>query len=376
MPVNIVLLADNLMFGGVNRYCLDLAVGLRAYADVTVSLLALGDRNPPWLLRAAAQCGVPVEVLPMRHAFDWQVIPVLRRLLCKRRVDILHSQSYRSSVSARLAVRVAGAPVRLVCTVHGAYQFKAATIRLRLFFGLDYLTLRWCDHIIPVSAATGRQIAPYCGGKPMTVIHNGVRLPDVPPMSARSAARRALSIPDQAWVVTFVGRLSPEKGVETLVDVARLTLSRTTDIVFLVVGDGAMRADIEGLARLFADRVFFVGAQQETSAFYQASDLLLLPSPMEGLPMVLLEAMAYGVPAIASNVGGIPEVISDGRNGFLTGPGNVEEIYQHIIQLRDDEPLRRAMTEQARATVANNFSLARMAGRTYQVYRSVMSEGR
>ena len=368
--MRVTLLAENLAFGGINRYCLDLAEGLRAYPDVNVSLLALGDCSDQWLLQEAAVLGRQVEILPMSGVFDLQVVKRLRCLLIERQVDILHTQGYRGNAIARLAVRLGRLPTKLICTVHGKSQFSSAPLRSRVYYALDYLTISASDHIIPVSVATGQQIAALCRGRPMTAIHNGTRLPNVPTTSTKLASRQLLDIPDGIRVVSFVGRLSPQKGIKTLIDVARRTLDGTVDVVFIVVGDGELRPMVESLAQEYEGRVLLFGAQRDVSVFYDVSDVLLIPSPMEGLPMVLLEALAHGIPVVASKVGGIPEVVINGYNGFLCNPADSDEMHRCILQILSDRTLQQELGYHARLTIESGFSLAHMAEETYRVYLS------
>jgi glycosyltransferase involved in cell wall biosynthesis len=367
--LNIALFADNLVFGGVNRYCLDLAEGLKAYPDVRVSLLALPDQSAGWLLHAAEARGASVQALPMRGAFDLSVIRRLRCWLWENQAHILHSQGYRSNLIARLAVRGGRLRTGLVCTVHGIYPFTAASLRLRLFYALDYLTMPMSDRIIAVSAATRTQLARW--GLAAQVIRNGTALPPLADGDARRASRLALGIAPDARVVLFVGRLAPEKGPDVLIDVAHKVLAARANAIFLIVGDGPAMPALQNRLRGAFPRVILAGQHGDVTPFYRAADVLVLPSRSEGLPMTLIEAFAHGLPAVASRVGGIPEVVQDGVNGFLCDADQPAQMCERLENILSDDALRRAMGVQARRTVETDFTVERMSAETYHLYREL-----
>lgn len=373
--MNIIILAENFNTGGINRNNLDLAQGLQRYSDVNVSLVALSDRTNRWLLQEAAARKIPVEVLPMRSVFDLQVIPRLRRLLVGQQTDILHSNAYRGNIIARLAVRGGRMPTKLVCTVHGVYHFPSAPLRSRLYYALDYLTMRMTDRAIVISETTLKQISRLGLGNKARVVLNGTAIPPLANSEDQRASRQALEISLDARVVLFVGRLSPEKGIQTLAEVARKILASREDVVFLIVGDGEAASELISAAKDFGSRLVLAGGQRDVSPFYAAADLLFMPSRSEGLPLTLIEAFARGITAVASNVGGIPEIVRDGVNGFLCNPTNVTQMYERILQLLEDDTLRRSFSIQARNMVEANFSLERMISETYQVYRSLVQSG-
>ena len=366
--MNIAILADNLTFGGVNRYCLDLAEGLAVFPDVKVSLLALPDRSDGWLRQEADMRGVPLHVLPMRGVFDGQVVRQLRHWLADRHVDILHTQDYRGNIIARLAVRGGRVPTRLVCTMHGAHYFPAASARLRLYFTLNYLTMFVSDRIIAVSQGTYGQLARRGLKNKTQVIHNGTPIPQPLDLAGRLASRQALGIPPDAKVFIFVGRLVHQKGPAALINVARRTLSANANAIFLIIGDGPFLPAIKEHLQDLSPQVRFWGFQRDVTPFYSAADVLFLPSRYEGLPMTLIEAFARGVPAVASNVGGIPEVVDDGVNGFLCDPLAFDQMSERLLRLLDDGTLRQRLGDQACRTAQDSFSLEQMCRKTYALY--------
>lgn len=368
--MKVALLADNLTFGGVNRYCLDLAVELQTYPDVSLSLLALPDQSTGWLLQAAQRLGMPVQVLPMQNTFDLQVVGELRARLTEQKIEILHTQDYRGNIISRLAVRAGRLPIKLVATKHGLHYFPAASPRLRLFFMMDYFSMFMSNRIIAVSKDTGKDVARWRVGEKVRVIHNGRTIPSLVTPQTRQSSRAALGIPHKAKVVVFVGRLTHQKGIDALIDVALSTTAAMEDVVFLLVGDGPCMPDMQ--ARVSdSSQIRLMGQQADVTPFYTAADVLFLPSRYEGLPMVLVEAFAHAVTAVASSVGGIPEVIVDGVNGFLCPPTDLDMMRERIMQLLNNDALRLAFGEQARHTAETSFSLEKMGRETYNLYRQL-----
>jgi glycosyltransferase involved in cell wall biosynthesis len=185
-----------------------------------------------------------------------------------------------------------------------------------------------------------------------------------------------LGLPPDAKIVLFIGRFNPQKGISTLLEVARRTLAERDGVIFLLVGDGELMPDAKMCAQTFGARMILAGQHRDVSRFYAAADLLFLPSRTEGLPMALIEAFAWGVPAIASNVGGIPEVVVDGVNGFLCDPMNSAHMCERLLQILSNDALRQSFGAHARSTAEANFSLERMSLETYRVYQQLCQGGR
>lgn len=364
--MRVLLLAENLAFGGINRYCLDLAEGLRAYPEVHCDFLALDSAGDHWMLQEASAKGLNVEVLSANSARS------LRCILTERSVDIVHSQGYRSNIVSRLAVHTGKLSTKLMCTVHGAYHFATAPWRSRLYYLADYLTMFSSDRVIAVSDATQRQVAKWARRGQLTMIHNGTAIPALPTKEQKLVCRQALGLSEKAKVVCFVGRLSPQKGIAALIDVAHTTAAIASNVVFVIVGDGELRPEVESCAREIGAQMLFVGSQRDVRPFYTSSDIFLLPSRTEGLPMTLIEAFAHGLPGVASDVGGIPEVLTDGYNGFLCGNSDTALMSLQLSQLLRDDDLRGKFAVNARRTAETRYSLAPMVEATYQVYRSLL----
>ena len=313
--------------------------------------------------RAAAE-GIPVHTLPCAGQLDLGVPERLRALVSTTGFDVVHSHGYKGDVYAYLALRRSSTP--LVATCH---NWVDGDLALRIYGHLDRYVLKRFAGVAAVSAGVAQRLA--AAGVPRGKVHpirNGVDL-HLLSMVHRSEAVGA----PRPLRVGIVARLSPEKGVDIFVRMAALLASDLPDAHFLVAGEGPERGRLEdmieksGLGR----RVTLLGRQEDMPAFYQQVNLQVLSSRNEGLPMAVLEGMASGLPVVATRVGEIPEVVEDGRTGYIVPTEDPQELAAAVRKISTD-PLRlRSMGDAAREHVRASFSAERMAADYLAFYRSV-----
>jgi len=211
------------------------------------------------------------------------------------------------------------------------------------------------------------------------VILNGIEAAEIPREKGGAALRRELGIAPGEILIGAVGRLSREKGQAVLVRAFALAKNRfgLGGARLVIVGDGPDRSGLQTLARDLgiAGQTRFVGYQKATGDYYEAMDLLVLPSFSEGLPNAVLEAMALGTPVLATRVGGVGEIISDQANGWLVEPGLPEAMGRSLARLGDRAELAR-MGEVARKSLFPNFDPGRRAQRLYELYDAMAAEVR
>jgi glycosyltransferase involved in cell wall biosynthesis len=334
--------------GGAQSYVAALLPALTPHFDVVVA--AHGD-GP--LVAAAEQAGVRfVELRHMCRALhpvrDALGLLELVALIRRERPDIVHANSSKAGILGRLAAMVGGVPIT-VFTVHG-WAFKAyGGLASRLYRTADRVMARATTITICVTdseRATGLD-AGTCDAKRTTVIPNAIDTRTAP---------RAQHATDPPRIIT-VGRLAWPKDPHTLLDaLARL---RPRTFAAVIVGDGPQRPAAEARIRELglASSVQILGARADVPDLLAHSDVFVLASRSEGGPISILEAMAAGLPVVASDVGGVGELVQDGSTGLLAPAGDAGALAAAVQRLLDDPELRRRMGEAGRRRVAEQFDI-------------------
>ena len=322
------------------------------------------------LKTAAARIDVPF--FPLTHVRrrlspiqDPLGIVELTRLFRRLRPDIVHLNSSKAGVLGRIAAVTARVPVRIF-TAHG-WAFKAATgVDSRLYLLADRAVESLTSMVICVSENERRAglAAGVCTAERSVVIRNAV--------DVRAAPSRARSGDPPVQVVS-VGRLAAPKDFSTLVAaMARLPEGRAHLRVF---GDGPLRSELEAQTRALGidGAVEFAGEVPDARPHLEDADVFVLASLSEGMPVSVLEAMAAGLPVVASAVDGLEEVVVDGKTGFLTPPGDAAALAARLGQLVDDPSLRSAFGEAGRARAEEYFSLPAWRDAHFSLYRSLLA---
>jgi glycosyltransferase involved in cell wall biosynthesis len=309
-----------------------------------VSLVRPGRED--MLGTAANRLGLPATRVDARGRLSPSALGPLVRLA---RGGLLHAHDYKALVLALSAGALARVPV--VATFHGD------TAHLRRVVLYERLA-RWAARFTAAVAATSQPLADRIRAAaprtPVHVIPNGIAVGPLPTPEARASARAALGLPAGVPVVLFAGRLSPEKAPEVLIRAVRGTPFR-----LLVAGEGPLRAALEAEADHHQTR--FLGFVPEVGPVLAAADVLALPSRTEGLPIAALEAMAAGLPVVASAVGSLPEVLADGA-GVLVPPGDVPALRLALDRL-STPGARAALAVEGRHRVESRYSAETMARR-------------
>lgn len=299
--------------------------------------------------------------------------PAVRRRIEGWRPDLVHCHLPVSAVAARLAARRSGTP--LVYTEHNLMErYHPWTRRANL------ATWRLQRRVVAVSAgveASIRRLAPR--GVPVEVVENGVDVERFrPDAAAAQEARRQLGVPPEAPLVGQVAVFRPQKRLDLWLACAAEIRRRRPEVRFVLVGDGPERARLERIAGgpELAGAVVFAGLQEDVRAYYAALDVYLVSSDYEGLPVALLEAMASGAPVVSTSVGGVPEVVREGRDGRLVPPGDATALARAVLDLLNAPEERNRLATAARARVTDRFSIGRMVRRLEEIYTDVAEDRR
>ena len=347
--------------------------------ELTSSLASGPTADPPPLLtetlRNAAVTCTEIRHLrrPVNLIHDWCALDELTKEIRATHPDIVHTHTSKAGFLGRLAARRAGVP-RIIHTPHGhifhGYYGRATT---RLFVALERLAARWTEHIVVLTGAEASQHMALGIGRPeqFVTIPSGVDLAEARRAApARAEIRRSLGLSARTPLLGIVSRLVSIKGITHLLSAMPDVLRRFPDTQLAVAGEGEERAALEQQVRdiNIAPHVHFLGFRADVAAVTAALDVFVLPSLNEGLGKVLVLAMALGVPVVATRVGGVPEVVEDGRQGLLVPPANPTALAGAITAILEDGERASCMGAAGRLR-AECFSAEVMLERHLQLYR-------
>ena len=313
----------------------------------------------------AAAAKLPVDVLIERHRYDSQIVNDLCRLVHATRPHILETHHVKSH--CLVALSGLWRHYTWVAFHHGYTQTDA---KVRAYNQVDRWSLRHATHVITTNEPFAGMLASRgIARSRITVLHNGVRdLPLVPVGVA--AIREELGLREGERVIVSVGRLSQEKGQADLIRAFSPLRDRAK---LVIVGDGADRPSLEGFARtLGLERsVRFAGMRANVAPFYAMADVFALPSLSEGSPNALLEAMACSLPIVATRVGGVPEIASDGTTALLVPPREPLAMSRAIARLLDDSALGAQLGAAARRRVLTDYTPEERTMRLSRLYAAL-----
>ncbi|MFV2067432.1 MAG: glycosyltransferase, partial [Pirellulales bacterium] len=316
---------------------------------------------------------VPLHVTPMRSRLDTRLARRIAGLVDRHDYRLIHAHTPRTAFIGHLVARETGRP--LVYHVHSpAVRESTHAVRNRLRDCVERWSLRWASRLITVSESLRRQMcASGFAEWQVACVPNGV--PIVGPIPDRPT-------PTGRWVIGTVALFRPRKGLEVLLEAVAGLRRRGFDIGFRAIGEFETpdyQRRMEGLASSLGlgDVVEWTGFTSDVNGALSTLDLFVLPSLFgEGLPMVVLEAMAAGVPVVASRVEGVPEAIRPGIDGLLVAPGNVPELGDAVRRLVTGEVGWQRLRQAAHARQIDQFSDRSMANGVARVYRDVLAADR
>lgn len=358
----VLMVVDSLQMGGAERHAADLAIALHRRGVAVVVACSAGG----FLAGAIERAGIEVCVLGSRQVkrrlgllLAWR----LRRLIHHRHVRLVHAHMYAGGAAGALALVGSGLP--LVRTEHSEASWRGRWATL-----VGRLAYRRTAHIIAVSAPIRQRLVERDGVPAERVTVIPCAMPQDCPRQPSPALPETLG---GRPLVGVVARLQPEKGVDVLLRAASRIVDRRPECTLVVMGDGPLRAMLEAqAARLgLAGHVHFLGFRPDVPALLPLLEVLVVPSLSEGAPLVVLEAMAAGVPVVASATGGIPDQIRHEEDGLLVPPGDDAALAAAVLCLLEDPALARRYGEAGRRKVEQEFGFEEMVDRIEGIYQRV-----
>jgi glycosyltransferase involved in cell wall biosynthesis len=358
----------------------DLWAGAEAQAEILLSGL---QRNPELELSAIIlnegklsqklkSLGIRVYVLDEKKHSSLSLFRKVTQILSKNRVQILHTHRYKENVIGGLAALFSGVP-HLVKTVHGSAEpFRGIKkIKADFYDFLDRWTTRFLfDKIIVVSSNLAESLKERLNGVSTVCIRNCVDLERIKADKSRAQVRRVLGIEEDSPLIGTAGRLVPIKGLDHLLKATTIMQAEFPGVKVLIIGDGPERKNLESKASSLGinSKVIFTGQREDVYDLICAVDLFVLFSLSEGLPIVLLEALALDVPVVVSAVGGILEVITHLSTGLMVQPKDEQALAQACLSLLQNREQAKALAREGKRMVKEKFSAEIMAQKVFQLY--------
>jgi len=372
--------------GGPALHVSYLSAGLRDRGYETILVAGSVGQGEQSMAYVAEELGVPVVTIPHLHR---EISPVrdllatvrLARIIRAERPAILHTHTAKAGAVGRVAALLAGRrrPPIIVHTFHGHVlrgyfgRFWTGVFRL-----LERWLARITDALVAVSPEVRDELVAF-GVAPASkfrVIRLGIELDERLDRdgAARAETRRVMGIGDERFVVGWIGRMTAVKRTDIVLRSFSRLKDEGVDAVLCMVGDGPDRRSVEDLAGelgVMRDSLF-PGYQEDVGPFFAAFDVFVLPSGNEGTPVTAIEALASGCPVVATRVGGVPDVVTDGEDGFLVEPGDVEELAARLAQLANDPDLRGRMGAAGRERMRSRYAVDRLIDDIDRLYRDLL----
>jgi glycosyltransferase involved in cell wall biosynthesis len=381
--IRVMRVIARLNIGGPAIHAILLTAGLdpdRFESTLVTGVEAAYEGN---MLDLAAQKGVQPLVIPqlgreISPLKDWVTLLKLYRLFRDRRPHIVHTHTAKAGTVGRLAAWLAGVPV-VVHTFHGhVFHDYFGALQTRVFIGIERFLASLSDRIVTVSQGQRRELADYgvaSLGK-IAVVPLGFELDTLlncEPL--RGQLRRELGISARTALVGIVARLTAIKNHRLFLDAARLVVEAGQEAMFLIVGDGELRAELEAyVAELgLAERVIFTGWRRDLPRIYADLDVVALSSLNEGTPVSLIEAMAAAKPVVATRVGGVADVILDKESGYLVQSKNAEGLARGILDLLWAPEKAREMGLAGRAAVHPKYAGETLLANMEKLYLELLT---
>jgi glycosyltransferase involved in cell wall biosynthesis len=347
-PIRVLQVVGNAIVGGMETWVLRLVERLpREWFKVAV-LCPFESR----FTDALRELGLEVLITPMPEELSWPSLQMTCAVVESQGIDVLHAHMPNAHLLAGIAGRLTGRPV--LTTIH-ARQLATQDVQVQRLVGshVSVVCRQTYYHALGLGIEASR----------LACIPNGVDTARFDPRGdggARAGLRAAFGIADDRPLVGFVGRLSPEKGPEVFLHAVLLLHGVLPAAHFVLVGDGPLREELQQFVERFglAEWTHFVGTREDMPAVHRELDVLVSSSHTEAMPLAVMEAMASGVPVVATHVGGVPDLIEQGRTGWLVGPRDFEGLADRAAHVLRTPGLRERMGAAARERAMGRFELA------------------
>ena len=374
--INVLHLRDSPWVDGPGRTILESASRINSgkYGYFIGAFCKRNSMGNPFI-NAASDRNLNIFRINESHSLDWTILSQIKHLIVREKIDIIHTHEVRSDVIGLIAGKMSGVPV--MTTLHGWIQngFKG-----KLFTKLDQVILRFFDHVITVSGKMKEEVLRFgLSQERVTVLHNALVIENFRRNQEDGSFRQEIGVGDKTLLAGNIGRLSPEKGQADFIRAAAEILKHCKNAKFALIGSGSDETYLKELVDELniRDSVIFTGYRNDMLQVYNSLDIVVQSSRTEGMPNVVLEALAMEVPVIATDVGGTSEAVKDNDTGVLISPGNPEEIAAKISEFIGNKGAFKEMAKKGRERVEAKFGFDERTKKLSQIYdRMILGSGR
>ncbi len=373
MQPKVLIAIDTINIGGPGKGILQFLKCGGAKKSKPVIVLFDTGTIQNWQFRDELQkLHATIESLRQRMIYDPLLIPQGWKVIKKYGIQILQSHGYKGHVFCLILKMITGLP--WVGFVHG---WTAEDLKIRLYSKLDRFILRFANKVVVVSESFKKRInLNWVKEEKIRIIPNAIDPAEFEAVFVDGDIRNRYGLRDDEKIIGVVGRFSPEKGQEIFIDAFKVVKDSLPNVRAMFVGDGQNKgALIEKVKKHGIEKdVIFAGYQEKMAQYYKSFDLVLMPSLSEGMPNVALEAMLFQKPVIATNVGGVPEVVTDGVTGRIIEPQNPELMAREIIQLVSDPNLMGRYGKAGRERAISEFNPDARVQKIIDLYKEIFQK--
>jgi len=361
---NILYIIEEFVLGGAERVVADQALNIdKEKFNVTVCCL----RKKGEFAHLLQEKGVRIIELGKKPGVDFSIIPKVKRVIKENHIQLVHTHLWVANFWGRIAAILSGVPV--VITEHNVDIWKRWYHKFADWF-LAFFTKKVCV----VSRQVGNFYRKECwiSKRKIEVVYNGIDIArrEISKEEIKKL-RNQLKFRDDRPLIVSIGRLVEAKAVHVFIESCQILVKRGCKFKALIVGEGPLRERLQQSVRRLGleKKVIFTGLRKDVDKILELADVCVLSSVREGLPITVLEAMAHGVPFVATDVGGNSEVIVDGETGFLVPINDVEALAYNIEKILQDSGLRMKLSANAKKRVEELFSVEKMVKRYEEIYK-------
>lgn len=359
--------------GGAKTHVLSLLSELQKKIDVKIICFMKED-----FYYEAKERGINIEVYEQKKRYDLSVIKRLLSEIKQEKYDIIHCHGARANFMASLLKFFNKVPT--ITTIHSDYKldFKDNPYKNLVYTKINTLALKFMDYYIGVSESFKKMLIDRgFNSDRIFTVYNGVEMDQMKELTEPSEflKRYNITVDKETVLIGILARLHPVKGVDVLIKGAKKVVDNRPNVKFLIGGDGTESPVLKELTKELGleDNVHFLGFVNDTSSFFNCIDINTITSYSESFPYVIMEGGVFKRPIVASNVGGIGDLVIEGETGLLFEAGDYEKLAAQLIKLIDNVELRKRLGENLYDAVSKNYSAESMANKHITIYKQILN---